>query len=118
MFISLTSIMPVPYFSLTAKKVCKESMQRNSLNGFESDKLSDTFIPLLYSLKMQNSLRSNSCIFFTREKKLHSALQRFRQKSQGDALINVNAKAFIPSQLFKHPIPHVGEASQKPSLLN
>ena len=61
--------------------------------------LSGAFITHRLSLKMQNSLRSNSCILLTREKIFHSALQRFRWESSSDALWDVKAKAFIPSKV-------------------
>jgi hypothetical protein len=86
---------------LTAKKVYKETPEA----GFKPDGLSGALFPDRFILKMQNSLRSNSCIFLTEKYILHSVLQRLREESQGDASFNVKASLLsLVSQLNKNNI--------------
>ena len=75
----------------------KKITRKTARNGFKVDELSTTILTCHDTLKTQNSLRSDSWVFFTGVLTFQSALQGLRQEPSGDALMKVKATALIPA---------------------
>ena len=90
MFILLLLLCLSHTFFWPQKKYARKLSQRLRVR-----RLSNSFITVSFSLKTQNSLRSDSWVFLTWEKNFHSALQRFRKTSSGNASIYSEAKASV-----------------------